>query len=321
MTHHTKRPLLRWTIGVSTLGLGVGLAFALFRHPVALVEWIARRTLGLAGLRQQLVEHHRGQWSYFRHPDPPASDVTVVLVHGLGGQAGNWFRTVRSLKNHDVVVLDLPGHGDCMLEDHLDWGSDVVYELFVDLLDEATDERPIVLVGNSMGGWLSMLYARDFPLRVRHLIPVNSAGLQFDLDQRMLLPRTREDAQRIVTAVYGRNAPKVPGPLLDAMIRDAHRTPIARAIDEVPDAPFLDGRLDEIRVSTDIVWGSWDSLIPLSHAYRLHQGIPDSKLHFIEGAGHSPQVSNPRRFNRLLHRLIGEHRIAPPRTMAHAHSP
>lgn len=306
----TRRRYLRWVLGISAAGLGIGLALAVFRHPVAFVEWLGRRTLGLAGLRQQLIEHHRGQWSYFSRPNPPNSEATVVLVHGLGGQAGNWLTTVRSLDDHDVVVLDLPGHGDCMLDEHIDWGSDVVYELFVQLLDEATDDRPLVLVGNSMGGWLSLLYARDHPDRVRQLVLVNSAGLHFDIDQRMLLPETRRDAQRTIDAVYGRNAPRIPGPLLDAMIRNAHKTPIARALDEVSDAPFLDGRLDEIRVPTDIVWGTQDSLLPLSHAHRLHRGIPGSRLHFIEGAGHSPQVSNPWRFNRLLRRLVVDRKMA-----------
>ena len=293
-------------MAVGTVGVAVGLSVVMYRHPIAALEWYARRKLGLAGLRQQLVEHRRGVWSYFCRPAPETrSPVAVVLVHGLGGQAGNWFKTVRSLNDYDVAVLDLPGHGDCVFE-HLDWTSKAVYESFVQLVDEATDDRPLVLVGNSMGGWLSILYALDHPQRVARLVLVNSAGLEFDYDERLLMPRTRQDAQRAVHAIIGDDAPRLPGFMLDALIRSAGRTPIAHAVRKVDNAPFVDDKLADLRVPTDIIWGTADGLIPPWHARRYYERIPDARLHLMDGVGHSPQVSAPRQFNQLLNAIVSE---------------
>lgn len=312
-----RRTALRLALAGAAVGLTTVAAVALFRHPITLLEWTARRTLGLAGLRQQLVEHHRGQWSYFARPghrDP--SPVTVVLVHGLGGQAGNWYKTVRSLRHVDVVVLDLPGHGDCEIEP-FPWGTGTAFELYNQLLDEATDHRPLVLVGNSMGGWLSLLYSLDNPERVRRLVLVNSAGLEFDINRRLLMPANRQQAQRAIDAIYGKNAPRLPGFLLDSMIRRVENTPIAPALEHVDDAPFVDRRLAELTVPTDIIWGTDDGIIPVDHAFRFHQQIPNSRLHLMEGVGHSPQVTEPKPFNRLLRSIIAEDLLPPIESVAH----
>ncbi len=312
MTDKKRRRRIFWaSLALGTAGVALGLSVVLYRHPIAALEWYARRTLGLAGLRQRLVEHRRGVWSYFDRPGPDTgSPVTVVLVHGLGGQAGNWFKTVRSLRNYEVVVLDLPGHGDCTFE-QLDWTSETVFELFVQLVDEATHDRPLVLVGNSMGGWLSLLYSLKFPHRVARLVLVNSAGLEFDYDRRLLMPRNRRDAQRTVDAVIGDDAPRLPGFMLDAMIQNAEGSPLANAVERVDDAPFVDDQLSDLKVPTEIIWGTADRLIPPSHAQKFYEAIPNARLHPMEGIGHSPQVSAPRHFNRLLEAIVDDAALQP----------
>ncbi len=301
MDDKTKRRTLFFAgLGILGLGVGVGLSVALVRHPVRLVKWYARRTLGRAGLQQHKVQCPEGQFSFFRSPEKDApSTATVVLVHGLGGHAGNWFKTVSSLREHDVVVVDLPGHGDCQLHD-MDWSHDSAFELFTALIDLATDEQPLILVGNSLGGWLSTLFALAFPEKVRRLVLVNSAGLPFEYDRNLLLPQTRDDARAVMDAVFGHDPPRVPGFLLDAMVRESQQSPIARALEVADEHPDVADRLQDLRVPTDIIWGTEDTLIPLDHAHRFHREIPDSQLHFLAGSGHSPQVADPKRFNRLL---------------------
>ena len=301
-----KRRLL--VFGALGVGIGLGVTLALVRHPLKLANWYARHRLSRAGLRQYFLEGPQGVFSVFkRAEDHPPSEETVVLIHGLGGHAGNWFYTVRALDDYDVAVPDLPGHGDCRLE-QLEWTPDELFELFVAEIDAITDDRPLIMVGNSLGGWLSILYALHYPQRVRRLILVNSAGLRFDYPTRLLLPRTRRDARQIIGAVFGDEAPRVPGFMLDALIREANCSPIARALEYSGEPPYVGDRLADIEVPTEIIWGTEDTLIPHSHAYELQKKLRNSRLYLMPGLGHSPQVADARRFNRLLRHILDEPR-------------
>ncbi len=49
-------------------------------------------------------------------------------------------------------------------------------------------------------------------------------------------------------------------------------------------------------MSTLIVWGDRDNIIPVSHAYAAHEAMPGSRLVIIEGVGHFPQIEAPEQF-------------------------
>jgi pimeloyl-ACP methyl ester carboxylesterase len=48
------------------------------------------------------------------------------------------------------------------------------------------------------------------------------------------------------------------------------------------------------------VWGDHDRIIPLIHAYKAHEAIPNSKLEVMEGVGHYPHVEQPAHFVQIL---------------------
>ena len=54
------------------------------------------------------------------------------------------------------------------------------------------------------------------------------------------------------------------------------------------------------RMPTLIVWGDEDRIIPVVHAYRAHEAIPNSRLEIMVGVGHFPHVEEPTRFAQLL---------------------
>lgn len=98
----------------------------------------------------------------------------AVLVHGLGGSAENWAAVGPRLSDHArVVALDLAGFGKtppgargATVEANADLVLSVVDHL---------DLGPVTLVGNSMGGLISILAATSRPDRVQGLVLVNPA--------------------------------------------------------------------------------------------------------------------------------------------------
>ena len=53
-----------------------------------------------------------------------------------------------------------------------------------------------------------------------------------------------------------------------------------------------------------IIWGKRDSIIPVAHAYSVHERVPSSRLEIFEKAGHFPQVDEPQRFIEVLTEFI-----------------
>jgi pimeloyl-ACP methyl ester carboxylesterase len=62
----------------------------------------------------------------------------------------------------------------------------------------------------------------------------------------------------------------------------------------------LDGRLHEITVPVDLIWGESDRLFSLGYARRMMAELPASRLTTIPGCGHVPQQECPSRFGAAL---------------------
>lgn len=92
----------------------------------------------------------------------------IVLVHGLGGSAGNWSLTAPRLATRGrVVALDLAGHGRSgpLPRHDLEAHAQTVIELI-----ETHGLGSVTLVGNSMGGLVSKIVASQRPDLVDGLI-------------------------------------------------------------------------------------------------------------------------------------------------------
>ena len=83
----------------------------------------------------------------------------IVFVHGLGSSAATWARCMEILgQRHEVVAVDLLGHGDSPVPDDPDaYSRDTALADLDDVL--ASLDEPAVLVGHSLGGYLSLAHA------------------------------------------------------------------------------------------------------------------------------------------------------------------
>ena len=96
----------------------------------------------------------------------------VVLIHGVGMQSAAWTPQIHALAaTHQVIALDLPGHGGsdplpahATLSDYVDW---------LDAVLDALDVGPVNLVGHSMGAMIAGGYAVCHPDRVARVALLN----------------------------------------------------------------------------------------------------------------------------------------------------
>src|SRR5919107_1400408 len=109
-------------------------------------------------------------------PDGPGdSHEPAVMVHGLGGAATNWTDLMGQLEDRlHSLAPDLPGFGWSPPPPHDDYSLRAHVAAVIALL-EATGRGPVHLLGNSLGGTVTLVVAATRPDLVRTLTLVSPA--------------------------------------------------------------------------------------------------------------------------------------------------
>jgi pimeloyl-ACP methyl ester carboxylesterase len=262
-----------------------------WKRPLKVDAMFSRMALGKLGFEKIQIPSRDGRMTVW----VSGEGQCMVLLHGAGDQAGTWARMVAPLlDDYRVVIPDLPGH----------WksdprkgplGIDQVLSGVEVVMDSICAGEEAVLVGNSLGGWVAMLYAHDYPAYIARLVVVNGFAITNENPTVNLYPQTREEARETMKGLMGPATLPVPDFVLDDIIRHARVGPagrLAQTVDEM-NAYLLDGRLGEVVVPVELVWGDSDDLLTLDYAQRLLDGLPRARLHTVQGCGHAPQRECP----------------------------
>jgi triacylglycerol lipase len=282
------KKLLGLLLLLALAGLGAA-AFYAWRSPTALLVKSERSQLGRAGFVKKVIAAPAGTLTYWEK----GTGVTAILIHDAGDQAGAWSKVAPDLaESYQVQVLDLPGHGESSPEAGPISLSDEVKGL--ESLLEASSRGKATLVGNGMGVWVAMLYARQHPERVERIVAVNGGPFSGNL-RAQRPPESREQAREMVTARQDPGSPLPPDFVLDDMVRSAHRGPIARLMQTAAEMPnyLMDDKLRNFMTPVDIVWGQADQSLESDYAQKMQSGLPLARLTPIKNCGHTPQRECP----------------------------
>ncbi len=135
--------------------------------------------IGINGVHYYVERHGSG--------DP------LVLLHGFTGSTASWGGQVEAFAaEHDVIAVDLPGHGatDCPPDPERYTMEPTLDDLVV-LLDDF-DLASVNLLGYSMGGRVALAFAATYPQRVHRLILESASPGLRSAEER--LARAESDA-------------------------------------------------------------------------------------------------------------------------------
>jgi pimeloyl-ACP methyl ester carboxylesterase len=251
----------------------------------------------------------------------------VVCVHGLGGSYANWVGLAPLLaRRARVLAVDLAGHGRTPAA-----GRRTDVRANQRLLDRFLTEvagRPTVLVGNSMGGMISVMQASAAPDTVAGLVLLNPAlprprGVRQDpeiarLFAGVMLPwlgefmlarrRARYTPEEMVADTMRRctaDPVRVPADLLTAQADVIRERSLQPDIDKAFVAAArsvvyallarpaqLAGMVSTVRQPTLLVHGAADRLVPVGVARHLAAQRPDWRVEILDGFGHLPQLED-----------------------------
>lgn len=101
----------------------------------------------------------------------------LLLVHGLMTSAYSFRYIARTLaERHRVIVPDLPGAGRSEVPVDLPADPETFATILARLLDALVDE-PVYVVGNSLGGYLSLWLAARHPDKIERLLVMHAPGV------------------------------------------------------------------------------------------------------------------------------------------------
>jgi pimeloyl-ACP methyl ester carboxylesterase len=235
-----------------------------------------------------------------------APGTPALLTHGYGASRRMWEPNLPALvPRRPAITWDMRGHGQTDAPDEAAlYSHEHTVADMAALLDRAGWERA-VLIGMSLGGFMSLAFRRRFPDRVAALVLVDT-GPGFrraesrerwnawarqraqELEERGpdALPKGRE--QRQVQHVHGA------GGLAHA----------ARGMLVQEDSAVYDS-LEDIALPTLIVVGSEDEQF-LGAAEVMRRRIPGARHVVLEGAGHAANLDAPDEFNAALGEFLNE---------------
>jgi pimeloyl-ACP methyl ester carboxylesterase len=250
----------------------------------------------------------------------------ILLVHGLSGNWQNWLENIpRLAAERRVLALDLPGFGAS--DDPAEKITMSGYGRAVDEFSDRLDLGEVVLIGNSMGGFVAAETAIQFPERVERLVLVSAAGITSSNLRRepvmvwgriAMLAGSRGAAEkrmailrpRLRHAVYSsilRHPSRISAETLWEISLGAGRSAFRPALEAIVDYDFRD-RLGDIRSPTLVVWGEEDMLVPVQDAQEYERQIPAARRLVFEDTGHMPMVERPRTFNDAVLEFMDEPR-------------
>jgi pimeloyl-ACP methyl ester carboxylesterase len=273
---------------------------------------------------------HRTIHGYRRAYRIAGSGPAILLIHGIGDNSTTWSRVQSTLaQRFTVIAPDLLGHGKSD-KPRADYSVAAYANGMRDLLSVLDIER-VTVVGHSLGGGVAMQFAYQFPQLVDRLILVGAGGVTKDVNFALriaslpmgsealallrlplLLPAVQV-AGRIAGLAIGRTGVGRDLPQMLRILKDLPEptasSAFARTLRAVVDwrgqvVTMLDRCYLTKSVPVQLIWGSRDSVIPVSHARLAHAAMPGSQLDIFEGAGHFPFHDDPDRFVEIVERFI-----------------
>ena len=247
--------------------------------------------------------------------DDVGSGMPVLFVHAFPLNRTMWAPQVSALVERcRCVAADLRGFGESSVRPP--YAMAQYADDLVRLLDQLRLDR-VVLVGCSMGGYVSFAFWRQHRDRVRALVLADTKATADTPEaverRRQLIGVARTEgstgvANLQVPSLIGKTAREKQPDTYDAVHRIMAQTSpdgIVGAIEAMMARPDSTPLLGTIDVPTLIVVGEEDVPTPVKDSRAMHERIPGSRLEIIAQAGHLSNLERPAAFNHVLTEFLG----------------
>jgi 3-oxoadipate enol-lactonase len=244
-----------------------------------------------------------------------AAGIPLVFAHAFPLNRTMWAPQVSAMVDRcRCVAWDYRGLGESTAR--APFTVDQYADDLAALLDQLHVDN-IVLVGCSMGGYVSLAFWRRHPKRVRALVLADTRASADTPEGRAKraeqIAQARTEgatavANGLIQGVVGKTTREKQPDTYDAVHRMMAQAPvdgIVGAIEAMMSRPDSTPLLASIDVPTLVVAGDEDVLTPVKEARAMAEQIHGSRLEVITQAGHLACLERPAAFNHLLTEFLG----------------
>ncbi|KAF0687330.1 Aste57867_20940 [Aphanomyces stellatus] len=248
-------------------------------------------------------------WTYLDSKSPracpshqkPEAEI-VVILHGFSSMKESMLRVARPLLKHFRVIMpDLPGHGDTTSTLHSYRAEEQAARLHAFLVHLFGATVKVHILGCSMGGMVSGVFAARFPDAIRSVTLICPAGITMptksslfqifeDTGENYMRVEKVEDFDRLRTYMSFRQR-KLPRFIGKFVVEEADKR--REALEELMrdillDQSVLDSLLEKIAAPCLAIWGDSDQILDPSCLDTIKAKVPPQWLtaKVIKDAGH-----------------------------------
>jgi pimeloyl-ACP methyl ester carboxylesterase len=240
----------------------------------------------------------------FKYIDEGAGDV-ILLLHGLFGALSNWGGVVEKFSlNMRVVIPILPIYEMPIRQAGLE-GLTTYVEKFVEQMDLSN----MVVMGNSLGGHIGLMYTLNNADKVRSLVLTGSSGLFENSMGGSYIKRDNYNyiKERVGYTFYNPDTvgDEYVSEIFEILKSNAKSLRIV-AIAKSAQRNNMAEDIVNIKVPTLLIWGLNDTITPPAVAHEFNRLIPNTTLRFIDKCCHAPMMERPDEYNVILEEFLNK---------------
>jgi len=234
----------------------------------------------------------------------------IIFIHGYPLDHTIWLPLVPELEKHAWLILpDLRGHGQSPAPAGV-YSMELLAEDILALMDEMGLEKAVI-AGHSVGGYIALHFARDFPERLAGLALVASHCFSDPPELKQNRLDTAEKVERTGKADFIGES-MLPNLTPDKALQEKLRLIMEKA-KPAGVAGILRGMaqrkdtcevLSNLNVPAVIIAGELDKHLPIEKAQQMADMMKKPWLEIIPGAGHMPMMESPQKVSQILLSLL-----------------
>jgi len=238
------------------------------------------------------------------------SGTPMIFLHGLMGNLSNFQHQVDyfSTRGYEVVVPLLPLYS-------MPLATTSVSSLtkFVKKFIDHKGYSKVILVGNSLGGHIALLFQKHFPSYLKSIVLSGSSGL-YEAAMGNSYPRRGDRdyiAERVRDVFHIKEV--ATEELIDQVfgtVNDRMKAIKTLAISKSAIRHNMAEDITSFHLPVCLIWGRQDAVTPPEVADKFHELLPNSDLFWIDHCGHAAMMEQPQEFNIIVDEWLKKIEVA-----------